>query len=148
MVHIDEIAEKAASFPAKSIVVTGGEPMNYNLDKLCMLLKKKNITSYLETSGTHPMTGIWDWICLSPKRQSPPEKEFYNKAKELKVIIYEDLDFDWAEKNAKLVAGNCMLYLQPEWSRLKTMIPAIIEYIKQRPQWRISLQSHKYMGIP
>jgi organic radical activating enzyme len=148
LVDIKEIKEKVVSTPAKSIVVTGGEPTLYNLAPLCNLLKSHGIKTYIETSGTGEFTGIWDWICLSPKRQSPPWKIFNQKANELKVIIYSMEDLEWAEEAASSVTGDCLLYLQPEWSQSKTIIHPIVDYVKNHPNWNVSLQAHKYMNIP
>jgi len=147
-VNVDQIIENVASCPAKAIVVTGGEPLLYNLDYLCEGLKSKGITTFLETSGSVPVSGIWDWICLSPKKDAPPLDNIYVLANELKVIIETPADFDWAEKNAMKIKEDCKLYLQPEWSVSEYMTPLIIQYIKDHPGWKISLQSHKFMGIP
>jgi 7-carboxy-7-deazaguanine synthase len=143
-----DIVEQAASQPSKAVVVTGGEPLIYNLDYLCGKLKALSIKTYLETSGAYPLTGIWDWICLSPKKNSAPVGNIVEKANELKVIIFNDSDIAWAEKFATLVNPECILYLQPEWSRQKYMTPVIIDYVKNNPKWKISLQSHKFMNVP
>jgi 7-carboxy-7-deazaguanine synthase len=148
MVETDIIIEKAVKSGTDSVVVTGGEPLMWNLDYLCRGLKKKNIFTFIETSGAYALSGEWDWICLSPKRNMPPVYEICKAADELKVIIQDESDFDWAEKYRGLVEDKCRLYLQPEWSRFETIIPEIVEYIKKNPIWRISLQSHKYMHIP
>jgi 7-carboxy-7-deazaguanine synthase len=142
------IIEHAASYPAKSIVVTGGEPLLYNLDYLCHGLHQQGITTFLETSGSSMLSGEWDWVCLSPKKDAPPLPGIFEKANELKVIIEDMLDFDWAEENAGQVSPSCILYLQPEWSLRDSIIPVIVKYIQAHPKWRISLQSHKYMRIP
>ncbi|MBE9480253.1 MAG: 7-carboxy-7-deazaguanine synthase QueE [Bacteroidetes bacterium] len=147
-VRADEIIERAACYPAKAVVVTGGEPSLYNLDYFTKELKKKGIKTFVETSGSHKLTGMWDWICLSPKQQFPPRKEIYLKANELKVIIQDKDDFEWAENNAEMINENCYLFLQPEWSARRKILPEIIDYVKNNPKWRISLQSHKYIGIP
>ena len=144
----DEIIERIEKCPAKSVVVTGGEPLMYNLDYFCSELKKRGFKTYLETSGSHPLSGEWDWICLSPKKNSPPLPEIYTKADELKVIIKSKGDFAWAEKSAEKIVENCYLLLQPEWSKRNIILPEIVEYVKANPKWRISLQSHKYIGIP
>ncbi len=148
LISVEEIVKKAISYPAKSIVITGGEPLTYNLDELCSSLKKNGIKTFIETSGSYELSGSWDWICLSPKKNSPPKEPILKKANELKVIIYENDDYDWAEKYAKLVNENCHLYLQPEWSRHKKTTPQIVEYIKKNPKWKISIQAHKFMKIP
>lgn len=147
-VPVEDIVKEALNYPAKAIVITGGEPLNYPLEKLCSLLKSNGLEIFLETSGSSSISGSFDWICLSPKKKKPPVQEIYKIASELKVIIENEEDFIWAEKNKALVGDKCMLYLQPEWSRIKTMLPKIIEYVKANPCWNISLQTHKYMNIP
>ena len=145
---VDNIIEKILDCPAKAVVVTGGEPLNYNLDYLCSYLKQHNILTFLETSGSREISGTWDWICLSPKKNDPPLPAIFADADELKIIIHDVSDFDWAEKNAASTSENTILLLQPEWSRRKEMMPLIVDYILKNPKWRISLQSHKYMNIP
>jgi len=142
------ISERLTAFPAKTVVVTGGEPLMYNLDYLCMLLKEKGLQLHIETSGSHSFSGDFDWVCLSPKRKSPPKAEVFSKANELKVIIFDETDFAWAEENAAKVEQSCYLCLQPEWSRMQVVLPSIIDYVMQNPQWYISLQAHKFMHIP
>lgn len=148
LVDVQEIKEAVQATPAKAIVVTGGEPSLYNLNPLCSALKSIGIETYIETSGSGSFTGVWDWICLSPKKEAPPKTVFYKAADELKVIVYRLEDLKWAEEAAKEVCGRCILYLQPEWSQYKTIIPSIVEYVKNHPKWRVSLQSHKFMRIP
>jgi 7-carboxy-7-deazaguanine synthase len=120
----------------------------WNLDYLCTELRKNNINTFIETSGAYPLSGQWNWICLSPKRNMPPVNEICNIADELKVIIQDKGDFEWAEKYRFMVTDKCKLFLQPEWSRFELIIPEIVAYIKENPLWRISLQVHKYMHIP
>lgn len=146
--EIETVVERAASYPARAIVLTGGEPLLYPLDPLCDALHERGLEIFLETSGSHPFSGRFDWVCLSPKRQQPPLKEAYRHADELKVIIEREEDFAWAEQNAREVSKKCRLYLQPEWSRSEEMMPLIVEYAKAHPVWSISIQSHKYMRIP
>ena len=148
LVTAESIVQHAKDNNTNSVVVTGGEPSMYQLDYLTKLLKKEGIQTFVETSGAYHLTGKWDWICLSPKKQSPPQEAIFNNADELKMIIFENSDFEWAEINAQKVTAKTKLFLQPEWSRHKTMIPKIVEYIKKNPQWAISLQSHKFMHIP
>jgi len=148
LVTVDEILNEVLKTPARSVVVTGGEPSLYNLEPLCNKLKEHNIETFLETSGAYKLTGSWDWICLSPKQNSSPDSNFFEQADELKMIIYEDSDFDWAEQCAQNVSESCLLYLQPEWSRFNINIEKIVEYAKNNPQWMVSLQSHKFMKIP
>ena len=143
-----QIVTNAGNFPAKAVVVTGGEPSAFNLEKLTADLKNAGISTFIETSGAYPLTGTWDWICLSPKKTSPPKDENYNKAHELKVIVYNTDDFRWAEENAAKVGKDCILFLQPEWSRAKQMMPLIVDYVMNNPKWHVSLQTHKYMNIP
>jgi organic radical activating enzyme len=142
------IIEHAAAYPAKAIVVTGGEPLLYNLDYLCQGLRRLGIATFLETSGSSGLSGKWDWICLSPKKDAPPLPEIFAIANELKVIIEDKSDLDWAEKNAVHVSSSCIIYLQPEWSQRDFIIPVIVKYIQENPKWKISLQAHKYMRIP
>ncbi|HRW63433.1 MAG TPA: 7-carboxy-7-deazaguanine synthase QueE [Bacteroidales bacterium] len=148
LVHIDTIVANALKTAAHAVVVTGGEPSLYNLEPLTEKLKVHGIKTFIETAGAKPLTGIWDWICLSPKRQAPPVEQYYKIANELKVIIYEDEDYRWAEQVAAKVTQECKLYLQSEWSRYEQNIAAIVEYVKSYPKWNISLQSHKFMHIP
>lgn len=147
-ISVDEVVARAASYPAKAIVITGGEPLLYNLGYLCNELKNREIRIFLETSGSQPFSGFFDWVCLSPKRDAPPLQACLAHADELKVIVFDPSDFSWAEENAAKVNGSCRLYLQPEWSHRETMMPAIVRYIEENPKWKISLQSHKYMQIP
>ncbi len=229
-VPIEDIVRDAAATPAKAIVITGGEPMNYPLDPLCMLLKQSGMEIYVETSGSSHLSGIFDWVCLSPKRNKPPKEEFFMIADELKVIIEDTKDFEWAEENRnkvlrmqtslyghskkslavghdgvvgaegaegavgrvgrvgrdggvgadgaddavgrdgkvaealtkvgfegqigryadlrKAVDGPCLFYMQPEWSKMKVISPLIVEYVKNHPEWNISIQAHKFLRIP
>ncbi|WP_051210966.1 7-carboxy-7-deazaguanine synthase QueE [Runella zeae] len=145
---IDNIVQEALQYPARMAVVTGGEPLMYPLEELTEALKAAGFQTNIETSGAHPMSGKWDWVCFSPKKFKAPHESVYAQAHELKVIVYNKSDFEFAEKHAALVSDNCILLLQPEWSRVQEMTPLIVEYVKQHPQWRISLQTHKYMDIP
>ena len=147
-VPVTELVRRAVKTPSKTVVVTGGEPSLYPLDILTQALKENNITAMVETSGAHPLSGEWDWICLSPKKNSPPQKDIYSHAHELKVVIQKEADLQWAEKNAALVSPECYLFLQPEWSVADHIMEMLTNYVMQHPQWRISLQAHKYMGIP
>jgi 7-carboxy-7-deazaguanine synthase len=148
MVGIQTIIDHVKESGADSVVVTGGEPLMWSLDLLCDGLKNEKISTFLETSGAYPLSGTWDWICLSPKKNIPPFDDICKIADELKVIIQDNSDFEWAEKYHALVSSECRLYLQPEWSRFNTIIPEIVNYIKKNSSWRISLQAHKYMHIP
>jgi organic radical activating enzyme len=143
---VEEIVAKVMETSADTVIVTGGEPTIHNLEPLCRLLKENGKACFLETAGNHPITGDWDWICLSPKLNSPPLGENLKKANELKVLIEYSPDFEWAESNAAST-NNCLLFLQPEWSRFDQIIPEIVDYIKQNTYWILSLQTHKYIGI-
>ena len=147
-VFVDNIINNIVECKATAVVVTGGEPSLYNLDYFTQKAKENNIRTFLETSGIKKLTGIWDWICLSPKIQSPPHQSIFSIADELKVIVQEEIHFKWAEKNAKKVNPDCHLFLQPEWSQSQIILPKIVDYVKKDPKWKISLQSHKYMKIP
>lgn len=144
----DLIVENAAKYPAKAVVVTGGEPSMYNLTYLTKQFKLKGIQTFIETSGAYKLTGEWDWVCLSPKKTGEPLEENFAKANELKIIVYNKNDFEWAEKNAAKVSADCILFLQPEWSKSKEMMPLITDYVMNHPKWNVSLQTHKYMNIP
>lgn len=148
LTSIDVIIDQANTIPAKAVVITGGEPLMYNLDLLCSKLRENNISIFLETSGTYPLSGSFDWICVSPKMQQSPLKAMLQLADELKVIVYNESDLQWAEKNVPFVKEKCLLFLQPEWSRFKKMLPVIVNYILKNPRWMFSLQSHKFMNIP
>jgi organic radical activating enzyme len=148
LTQIDKIISNIKLWNAKSVVITGGEPLIYNLEKLTKSLEDNNIETFIETSGSYKLSGNWNWICLSPKKTMNPLPEIYKKANELKIIVFNKHDFIWAEEEAKKVAENCYLYLQPEWSKHSEILPQIIEYVKANPKWMISLQSHKYMNIP
>ena len=145
--NIDAIVQNAVKY-ANTIVVTGGEPLMWDMTALTKLLKSQNLKVHIETSGAYPLTGIWDWICLSPKKNKLPTQTVYDNAHELKVIIYNKHDFVFAEEQASLVNSNTILFLQPEWSKKDEMTPIIVDYVMQNPKWRISLQTHKYLNIP
>lgn len=145
---IEEIVSWPVNAGANLVVITGGEPLMHNLDALTEALQEKGIRTHIETSGAHPFSGSWDWVTFSPKKFKAPHPEVYPEADELKVIVYNKHDFEFAEEYEKLVSPSCLLYLQPEWDKSAQVLPLIIEYVKQHPQWRISLQTHKYMDIP
>ena len=145
---LDEIVAGAQAYKGRLAVITGGEPLMYNLDELTAELHRSDFKTNIETSGAHPLSGSWDWICFSPKKFKQPREEFYEKADELKVVVYNKSDFKWAESHAAKVNPDCLLYLQPEWDKSEKMLPAIIDYVKDNPRWNISLQTHKFMQIP
>ena len=144
---IETIAVQATEF-SDTIVVTGGEPLMWDMQPLTNLLKEKKLKTHIETSGAYRLSGDWDWICLSPKKRNPPVSKIYSKAHELKVIVYNKSDFKFAEEHAKKVSKDCILYLQPEWSVSKKITPLIVEYVMKHTKWKISLQTHKYLNIP
>jgi organic radical activating enzyme len=145
---IDEIVNWVVDAQAPLAVITGGEPLLHQLDALTNALKNKGIKTNIETSGSSPLSGNWDWVCVSPKKFKAPLDEVVAKANELKVVVFNKSDFEWAEKHAALVNNQCKLYLQPEWDKSAQVLPLIIDYVKQNPIWKISLQVHKYMNIP
>ncbi len=144
---IRQIAE-AASRHSDTIVVTGGEPLTWDMGPLTTSLKERGLKIHIETSGAYPLTGTWDWICLSPKKNKLPLPEIYQRADELKVIVYNRHDLKFAEAQAEKVGKDCLLYLQPEWSVREKVIPLIVDYVMANPKWRVSLQTHKYLNIP
>lgn len=129
-------------------VVTGGEPLMHQLDGLTAELKDAGFHTNIETSGSSPLSGDWDWICLSPKKFKPPLPGILERADELKVVIFNNSDFAWGEQFAAQVSPQCKLYLQPEWSKAAHMMPQMIKYIKQNPKWELSLQIHKFINVP
>ena len=147
-VEVATIVARATACAAQAVVVTGGEPLLYPLGVLTSELHARGLELFLETSGSHPFSGEFDWVCLSPKRQQPPLEEAYARADELKVIVEGAEDFAWAEQNAARVRPECRLYVQPEWSVSEQVMPLLVEYVKANPRWNISIQSHKYMHIP
>jgi 7-carboxy-7-deazaguanine synthase len=145
---IDALAEIVAATKTTLVVITGGEPLMHDLTSLTGSLQAKGFETNIETSGAHPLSGNWDWICLSPKKFKPPLPEVIPRANELKVVIFNQSDFEWAEKYAALVLPQCKRYLQPEWDKAPIVTPIIIDYIKEHPQWELSLQIHKYIHVP
>ncbi len=145
---IDQIITEAQQHPGRLAVVTGGEPLLHNLDELTFQLHEAGFETNIETSGSSPVSGHWDWICLSPKKFKAPMPEILPLAHELKVVIYNKTDFAWAESHAAQVFPKCKLYLQPEWDKAAIVTPLIIDYIKANPQWELSLQVHKYIDVP
>ncbi|MGO3182413.1 MAG: 7-carboxy-7-deazaguanine synthase QueE [Aequorivita sp.] len=144
---IENIVENAEKH-SKTIVITGGEPLTWDMGPLTEMLKQKGMQIHIETSGAYKLTGTWDWICLSPKKMKLPTEEIYKVANELKVIIFNKDDFRFAEEQAAKVNKDCILYLQPEWSKREKMSPMIVDYVMKNPQWKVSLQTHKYLNIP
>lgn len=147
-VPIETVVERAAACAAQAIVITGGEPLLYPLAPLTDALRARGLEIFLETSGSHPFSGEFDWVCLSPKMKQPPLEEAFARADELKVIVQSESDFEWAERNAAKVGEGCRLYLQPEWSVYERITPAVVEYVKSHPKWNVSVQVHKFMNIP
>jgi organic radical activating enzyme len=145
---IEQILQEIQATPAKIVVITGGEPLMHPLGPLTGALQAAGLQTHIETSGAHPLSGQWNWICLSPKKFKAPLPEILPVANELKVVVFNKSDFDWAEKHAALVSPNCRLYLQPEWDRAAQVTPLIVDYIKAHPQWELSLQVHKYIQVP
>ncbi len=145
--EISDIVANAVQY-SKTIVVTGGEPLMWDMTPLTEQLKEQGLQTHIETSGAYALTGIWDWICLSPKKNKLPLSEIYPLAHELKMVIYNKHDLIFAETQAEKVSQDCLLYLQPEWSRRETVMPMLVDYVMKNPKWRVSLQTHKYLNIP
>ena len=145
---IEDIVSNVRQTPAKLVVITGGEPLMHNLNALTRSLQSAGFETNIETSGAHTLSGNWDWVCLSPKKFKAPLPEILPAANELKVVIFNQSDFQWAEKYAALTTADCKLYLQPEWDKAAIVTPLIVEYIKRNPQWELSLQIHKYINVP
>lgn len=149
---VDEIVQTVINNTAADkkplVVITGGEPLMHDLTQLTAALQNAGFETNIETSGSSPLSGSWNWICLSPKKFKAPLPEVVPHANELKVVVFNKSDFEWAEKYAALVSPDCKLYLQPEWDKASTITPVIIEYIKQHPKWELSLQIHKYINVP
>ncbi|WP_461532169.1 7-carboxy-7-deazaguanine synthase QueE [Sinomicrobium sp.] len=144
---VERIVDNAVKY-SDTIVITGGEPLTWNMQPLTSKLRNKGLKTHIETSGAYPLSGEWDWICLSPKKIKLPVGDIYKKADELKVIIYNRSDFAFAEEQAAKVSPDCILYLQPEWSRREKMVPEIVDFVMKNPRWKVSLQTHKYLNIP
>ncbi|MBK7434161.1 MAG: 7-carboxy-7-deazaguanine synthase QueE [Chitinophagaceae bacterium] len=145
---LESLVKKVKETPAELVVITGGEPLMHNLDALTASLHLAGLRTNLETSGAHPLSGSWDWICLSPKKFKAPLPGIASRANELKVIVFNKSDLAWAEEHAQMVSPDCLLFLQPEWDRSADMTPLIVDHIKSNPRWRLSLQVHKYIQVP
>lgn len=146
---IDQIVAEAEKHPARIVVITGGEPLHYDLTMLCNALHEKGFKIHLETSGAYALSGSWDWICLSPKKFKEPLDEVLQACDEFKPVIFHVSDIKWAENFVSLIKKDkAKLFLQPEWSKQEALLPTLVDYIKAHPQWQISLQTHKYMNIP
>ena len=148
LLSVEQLLEAVKQTPAEIVVITGGEPLMHNLDELTETFREAGLKMHLETSGSHPLTGLWDWICLSPKKFKAPLEPILHLAHELKVVVFNKSDFDWAEKYAAEVNPACRLFLAPEWDKREQVTPLIVEYIKANPQWQLSLQVHKYIDVP
>ena len=145
--QIDEIVRGAKQY-SDTVVVTGGEPLMWPMEPLTNLLHSKEINIHIETSGAYPLSGNWDWFCLSPKKNKLPIKEAYERADELKMIVYNKDDIRFAEEQASKVGSGCKLFLQPEWSKRDVIMPLLVDYVLDNPKWKVSLQTHKYLNIP
>ena len=145
---IESLISKVKKTPADIVVITGGEPLMHDLTELTKELQAAGLKTHIETSGAHPLSGSWDWICLSPKKFKAPLPGIIPWANELKIVVFNKSDFEWAEKYAALISPSCKLFLQPEWDKAAEITPLIIDYIKAHPQWELSLQIHKYINVP
>ena len=148
LTSVEDMVTEASQFPGRVVVITGGEPLMYDLSYLTKCFKEAGFRTHIETSGAYPMSGDWDWVCFSPKKFKAPVDGFALTANELKAVVFNKSDFDFAGKYRQAVSSTCELYLQPEWSKQNELLPTIIAYVKANPAWKISLQTHKYMDIP
>jgi organic radical activating enzyme len=148
VLSVEEIVAAAAAHPSRIAIVTGGEPLLHQLDPLTTALKAAGFQTHIETSGSSPMSGSWDWVCLSPKKFKAPLEVSIKAADELKVVVFNKSDFDWANSFVNDVNTDCKKYLQPEWEKSDAMTPLVIEYIKSNPSWELSAQLHKYIQVP
>ena len=148
VLSVEEIVAAAAAHPSRIAIVTGGEPLLHQLDPLTTALRAAGFQTHIETSGSSPMSGSWDWVCLSPKKFKAPLAEAVTAADELKVVVFNKSDFDWANSFVNDLANDCKKYLQPEWEKSDAKTPLVIEYIKQNPSWELSAQLHKYIQVP
>lgn len=146
--NVENLSSKVKETPAEVVVITGGEPLMHDLTELTATLQNAGLRTHIETSGAYPLSGSWDWICVSPKKFKAPLPAIMPLAHELKVVVFNKSDLDWAEKHAAMVSPSCKLYLQPEWDKAAEITPLIVEYIKAHPQWELSLQVHKYINVP
>ena len=147
-ISIDALIEQVQQTPASIVVITGGEPLMHDLTLLTEKLKQAGYQTHIETSGAHPISGTWDWICLSPKKFKAPLPAILPLADELKVVIFHHSDVQWAESFASEVRSDCQMFFQPEWDRSQEIMPLIVDYVKAHPTWRATLQTHKYLNIP
>ncbi len=147
LIEVDTVASMVEESGARVVVVTGGEPTMYDLSELTHALKEKGIRTHIETSGTNELTGVWDWITFSPKKFKAPVDSIYNQAHELKIIVFHPSDLEWGSGHASKVNTNCSLYFQAEWDKRETNYPLIIDFIRKNPSWKISVQTHKYLGV-
>ena len=146
--NIDSLVNAAVDSGSQIVVITGGEPCMYDLNELTSKLRSAGLRTHLETSGVYPITGQWDWICFSPKKFKKPIQEAYDKASELKVVVFHKSDIQWAEGHAQKINKDSKLFLQPEWDKKDEHLPTILNYVREHPKWNLSLQTHKYIGIP
>tara|TARA_B100001741_G_C16458233_1_gene553853 strand:+ start:111 stop:704 length:594 start_codon:yes stop_codon:yes gene_type:complete len=144
---VNDLIKEVEKNHTKIVIFTGGEPLMHDLSVLSTQISNHGYQMHLETSGAYPLTGHWDWVTLSPKKIKPPLHDIYSIASELKIVIYNQHDFEWALNQEKKVNDSCLLYLQPEWSRLRKIQPEIIDFISKNPRWKLSLQMHKYLNI-
>lgn len=144
---VTALVDEVKNTPAKIVIITGGEPLMYDCTALTEALQAAGFRTHIETSAAYPLSGKWDWICVSPKKFKSPILSILQQASELKVVVFNSSDLLWAAQNAQHTNADCQLYLQPEWSKEKIVLPLITEFIQQHPQWKLSLQIHKYMGV-
>jgi 7-carboxy-7-deazaguanine synthase len=147
-VTVEEMVRQASEHPGRLAVITGGEPLMYDLRELTAALKEGGFETNIETSGAYPLSGNWDWICISPKKFKAPLPEVLKAAHEFKMVVFHKSDLEWMQQFLPFLSPECRLYLQPEWSKAEQILPLLIDFTKQNPAWRISLQTHKFLNIP
>lgn len=148
VMSVEELVNQVTAAGAEIAVITGGEPLLHDLHQLTQALKSAGVRTHIESSGSSPLSGQWDWICVSPKKFKAPLEEVVVEADEIKVVIFNKTDFDWAEQWEEKAKPGCLLYLQPEWEKREKVMPLMVEYVKSNPRWKMCLQTHKYMHIP
>ena len=142
------LVDEAVNSKAPICVITGGEPAMHDLTALTEGLQVAGIRTHIETSGTHPLTGSWDWVTFSPKRFKAPLDAIYEQTDELKVIVVNRQDLEWGREHASRLQVPARWYFQPEWDRREQVLYYTVVFVQENPEWRISLQTHKYLGLP
>lgn len=146
-ISIDSLLEEAIKYPSRLVIITGGEPAMYDLTELTKKFKEAGYRVHIETSGAYPLVGEFDWITFSPKKFKKPLEDVAKMANELKIVVFNKSDIKWAEEHQKLVSSDCKLFLQPEWDKRNISEKIVFNYVLTNPNWFVSLQTHKYLGV-